>query len=150
VNKHVHQGLHGEGFIYALACAVGFTTSRTNLETDRDAMAARLPSELAMYLRSQSWAVRARNGSSIQWVKTVDGEEFEALQPQESSIRDYPARVRDLLGVLAVAEDRSELEVLADINCYARCGSARRPASGLCRGRSDRARGTNKRVGCGP
>jgi hypothetical protein len=110
-------------------------------------MAARLPSELAMYLRSQSWAIRARNGSSIQWVKTVDGEEFEALQPQESSIRDYPARVRDLLGVLAVAEDRSELEVLADINCCARCGSARRPASGLCRGRSDRARGTNKRTG---
>jgi hypothetical protein len=38
-----------------------------------------------------------------------------ALQPQESSIRDYAARVRDLLGVLAIAEDRSELEVLADI-----------------------------------
>jgi hypothetical protein len=83
--------------------------------TDRDALAAGLPSELAMYLRSQSWAINARNGGSIEWVKTIDGEEFEALQPQESSFRDYPARVRDLLGVLAVAEDRSELEVLADI-----------------------------------
>jgi hypothetical protein len=83
--------------------------------TDRDALAARLPSELAMYLRSQSWAIRVRSGSGIQWVKTIDGEEFEALQPQESSIRDYAARVRDLLGVLAIAEDRSELEVLADI-----------------------------------
>jgi hypothetical protein len=34
VNKNVHQGLHGEGFIYALACAGGFTTSRHNLDLD--------------------------------------------------------------------------------------------------------------------
>ncbi|MFD0518242.1 hypothetical protein [Paractinoplanes durhamensis] len=50
------------------------------------------------------------------WLKVVDGEEFEALQPQESTIRDYAARVRDLLNVLAVTEDRSELEVLSDIS----------------------------------
>jgi hypothetical protein len=34
LNKNVHQGLHGEGFIYALACAGGFTTSRMNLDLD--------------------------------------------------------------------------------------------------------------------
>ncbi|GIM92800.1 DUF4365 domain-containing protein [Paractinoplanes toevensis] len=34
MNKNVHQGLHGEGFIYALACAGGFTTSRMNLDLD--------------------------------------------------------------------------------------------------------------------
>jgi hypothetical protein len=34
VNKNVHQGLHGEGFIYALACAGGFTTARMNLDLD--------------------------------------------------------------------------------------------------------------------
>jgi hypothetical protein len=59
--------------------------------TDRAALAARLPSELAMYLRAHDWSIQARSGTSVQWVKTVDGEEFEALQPQESSIRDYPA-----------------------------------------------------------
>jgi hypothetical protein len=69
-----------------------------------------------MYLRAHNWAIRARDGSSIQWVKTIGGEEYEALQPQESSIRDYATRVRDLLAVLAIAEDRSELEVLADIS----------------------------------
>jgi hypothetical protein len=83
--------------------------------TDRAAMAARLPSELAMYLRAHDWTIQDRAGSSVQWVKTVDGEEFEALQPQESSIRDYAARVGDLVSVLAAAEDRSELEVLGDI-----------------------------------
>ncbi|GIF19312.1 hypothetical protein BJ973_006357 [Actinoplanes tereljensis] len=34
MNKNVHQGLHGEGYMYALACAGGFTTSRMNLDLD--------------------------------------------------------------------------------------------------------------------
>ncbi len=34
MNANVHQGLHGEGFIYALACAGGYTTSRINLDLD--------------------------------------------------------------------------------------------------------------------
>lgn len=34
MNKNVHQGLHGEGFVHALACAAGFTTSRMNLDLD--------------------------------------------------------------------------------------------------------------------
>jgi len=34
VNRNVHQGLHGEGFIYALASAGGFVTSRSNLDVD--------------------------------------------------------------------------------------------------------------------
>jgi Domain of unknown function (DUF4365) len=34
VHKNVHQGLHGEGFVHALACAGGFTTARANLDVD--------------------------------------------------------------------------------------------------------------------
>jgi hypothetical protein len=34
LNRNVHQGLHGEGFIHALACAAGFTTARMNLDLD--------------------------------------------------------------------------------------------------------------------
>jgi hypothetical protein len=34
LNRNVHQGLHGEGFIHALACAGGFTTSKMNLDLD--------------------------------------------------------------------------------------------------------------------
>lgn len=34
MNKNVHQGLHGEGFIQALANAGGFTTSRMNLDLE--------------------------------------------------------------------------------------------------------------------
>lgn len=34
LNTNVHQGLHGEGFIYALACAAGLTTAKMNLDVD--------------------------------------------------------------------------------------------------------------------
>jgi len=34
LNVNVHQGLHGEGFIYALACACGFTCSKPSLDVD--------------------------------------------------------------------------------------------------------------------
>jgi hypothetical protein len=83
--------------------------------TDRVALAARSPSELAMYLRATGWEIRDRDRGGIVWIKAIGEEGFEALQPQDSALRDYPSRVRDLLAVLAVAEDRSELEVLADI-----------------------------------
>ncbi|MDP9798635.1 hypothetical protein J2S43_007147 [Catenuloplanes nepalensis] len=34
MHASVHAGLHGEGFIYALACAAGFTTAKMNLDVD--------------------------------------------------------------------------------------------------------------------
>ncbi|MBW6432538.1 hypothetical protein KZ829_02120 [Actinoplanes hulinensis] len=83
--------------------------------TDRAVLAARSPSELAMYLRAKAWAIRERDRGGIIWVKVIGSDEFEVLQPHDSALRDYPSRVRDLLSVLASAEDRSELDVLADI-----------------------------------
>ena len=83
--------------------------------TDRAALAARSPWELATYLRAHGWTILDPGGRGAQWVKTIDGEEYEALQPREVSLRDYASRVRDLLHVLALVEDRSELDVLSDI-----------------------------------
>ena len=83
---------------------------------DRRALAARSPSELAMYLRAHDWESRGRGVFGIQWIKVVDGDEYEALQPTDSRIRDYEARVRDVLHVVAVAEGRSELDVLQAIS----------------------------------
>src|SRR2546421_2177571 len=84
--------------------------------TDRAALAARSPSDLAMYLRSRNWTIRAETESAIYWIKDVEGEQYEALQPLESGVRDYGARVRDVLHVLAIAEGRSQLDVLDDIS----------------------------------
>lgn len=84
--------------------------------TDRRALAARSPIELAMYLRSHDWVTRDRNDVSVQWVRIVGGEEFEADQPLDPRLRDYGIRVLDVLRVLAVVEQRSELDVLRDIS----------------------------------
>src|SRR6266702_5837874 len=84
--------------------------------TDRSALAARSPSDLAMYLRARNWVTRQQSETAVQWIKIVDGDEYEALQPLESRLRDYGARVRDVLRVVAVVEGRSELEVLQDIS----------------------------------
>jgi hypothetical protein len=69
-----------------------------------------------MYLRAYSWETRQRSGTSVQWVKSVDNDEYEVVQPLDSSLRDYPSRVRDVLEVLAIVEGRSELEVLRDLS----------------------------------
>ncbi|GAA2550934.1 hypothetical protein GCM10010435_21360 [Winogradskya consettensis] len=84
--------------------------------TDRAALAARSPIELAMYLRAHGWTTRDRGVVSVQWVKMVEGDEFEAVQPVDSRLRDYGLRVLDILRTLAVVEGRSELEILRDIS----------------------------------
>ncbi|GAA4697858.1 hypothetical protein [Phytohabitans rumicis] len=83
---------------------------------DLDALAARSPSELAMYLRAQRWQTVRQDDAAVRWVKIVGGDEYEVVQPIESGIRDYAARVRDVVQVLALAEDRSELDVLRAIS----------------------------------
>jgi hypothetical protein len=69
-----------------------------------------------MYLRAHDWVIGQRNDTSAPWTTVVDGEEYEAVQPIESSMRDYAARVRDIVSVLAVVEGRSELDILRDMS----------------------------------
>ncbi len=68
-----------------------------------------------MYLRAMNWTVRDRDRNAAVWVKLTGDDEFEVLQPLDSGLRDYTSRVGDLLTVVAVAEGRSELDVLGDI-----------------------------------
>ena len=68
-----------------------------------------------MYLRAADWNIRDRDRNGVVWVKPVGDDEFEVLQPLDSGLRDYPSRVGDLVSVLAVAEGRSELDILGDM-----------------------------------
>lgn len=83
---------------------------------DQNALQARSPVELALYLRARQWVSRGQAGTHVQWTKTVDGDEFETTLPMDSELRDYSSRVRDLIETLAVVEGRSELDVLQDIS----------------------------------
>lgn len=85
--------------------------------TDVRALAARTPNELSIYLRSAGWAPGDHDGTTTVWTRSA-GEDgtFEVRQPMDPALRDYAARVGDIIRTLAVAEDRSEIDVLRAIS----------------------------------
>jgi hypothetical protein len=83
---------------------------------DPQTLAAVRPLDLAAYLRTRGWQERERSaGRSAIWTLTQSGDEFEILLPLDNTYRDYPQRIADLLKTLEQVEDRSQLEVIADV-----------------------------------
>lgn len=83
---------------------------------DAEAMKALRPLEVAAYLRSRGWVSQeAGGGRATVWVVRIADEEYEALLPLDSSVRDFALRMGDLLRVLAAAEQRSQEEIYADL-----------------------------------
>jgi len=71
------------------------------------------PLEVASYLRAAGWTqAETREGRYAIWTR---GDDFEALLPLRSDLRDFALRMGDLLAVLAKAEDRSQLSILSDL-----------------------------------
>lgn len=87
--------------------------------TIRDAatLAAIRPIEISAYLRATGWS----QGSSQpnEWALWLSGgeqgAEVEALVPLNRRVRDFSARIADLLRALEVVEQRSQLEILRDL-----------------------------------
>ncbi|TET23817.1 MAG: hypothetical protein E3J71_01005 [Candidatus Stahlbacteria bacterium] len=74
------------------------------------------PQDLLIYLDAHGWK---ESESSIigkaAWILKRDEEEFEVLVPLDKSYRDYAMRISDALKVLEVVEDRSQIDILKDI-----------------------------------
>ena len=83
---------------------------------DSAALGARSPAELSTYLRAQGWVLAEQTDAAATWMMPADGDEFEVVQPLDPDLRDYAARMRDVLAVLGVVEGRSELEILRQIS----------------------------------
>jgi len=83
---------------------------------DLAALGARTPTELSVYLRSRGWHLAGRDGASAIWTLPYGDDEFEIRAPLDPTLRDYAARIRDAVGVLAAAEQRSELEILRSLS----------------------------------
>ena len=84
---------------------------------DADALSAMKPLEVAAYLRAMGWCQEAdfEDKGSL-WLKTnAAGEEFDVTLPLRPDLADYTLRMGEFLRTLALAEDRSELEVLRDV-----------------------------------
>ena len=80
-------------------------------------LSAMRPLELASYLRTSGWIQQRWEPDRFAvWTKKSEtGEEFEILLPL-SRVADFPARIAELLGTLELAERRSQLEIVADLN----------------------------------
>ncbi len=82
---------------------------------DVEAVQAIRPVDAALYLRAQGWRQQAQTNTASVWLRTVGGDEFEAVLPMDVELRDYALRMGDLLGVLSVSEGRSQWQVYNDL-----------------------------------
>ena len=74
------------------------------------------PLEIKGYLRMKGWILRGEeNNIASYWIK---GEEYELLVPRIDAISDYIHRISDILKVLEVEENRSQLEILTDLKIH--------------------------------
>ncbi|WP_293342332.1 hypothetical protein [Microcoleus sp. CAWBG58] len=53
--------------------------------------------------------------NAMLWHKSVAGEEFEILLPNQQNLGDYAARIRETIAILESVESRSQSEILADL-----------------------------------
>jgi hypothetical protein len=84
---------------------------------DNEALNAIVPAELSAYLRSNGWLeVRLIGDRSAIWeMRNEAGEEFQTLVPLKHTLDDYILRISQALHTLSVVEERSELDIYADI-----------------------------------
>jgi len=75
------------------------------------------PLEMAAYLRANGWLPKADyHGNGSLWFFQGDsGTEFDVTVPARRELADYSLRMEEVLGTLATVEQRSQLDVLRDI-----------------------------------
>ena len=88
---------------------------------DKGSLTALRPLEVAGYLRATGWREERRLGDKgVLWLfRDAENREFEALLPLERSLRDFPARMAEVLLALEEVEQRSQLEILTDLQTVA-------------------------------
>jgi len=85
---------------------------------DPMALAARDPSQIALYLRNRGWEPEHATGGTL-WHREIGGETAEALVPANNRMKGYSGFVRQLLDLLEQVEQRSQLEIFRDISTAA-------------------------------
>ncbi len=84
---------------------------------DKTTLRAIKPLEMAAYLHANGWRQEAdRVGKGSLWIlKTESGVEFDLTLPARRELGDYELRMAEVLSTLADAEQRSQLDVLRDL-----------------------------------
>jgi hypothetical protein len=74
------------------------------------------PARVGTYLKANSWKrLQIEPDRYSLWVKPVEGEAVELLLPLNSALADFTERMAELLNDLQRAEQRSQIEILRDI-----------------------------------
>jgi hypothetical protein len=85
--------------------------------TDREVLSNLNPFEVASYLTSNAWEqieIWGKKGSV--WLhRSTPNVEVELLLPLDHQLSDFSSRMSDILSVLEVVEERSQLEILEDL-----------------------------------
>jgi hypothetical protein len=81
---------------------------------DSDALTAIRPSDIAAYLRAQGWAEHQQNPDARWAAFTLN--DFEVALPLTTTLRDYALRIADAIKTLEIAENRDQLQIVADLS----------------------------------
>jgi hypothetical protein len=75
------------------------------------------PSQVAAYLQSRGWQEESRDGdkSSLWTRRNEAGESYEILLPLLPEVSGFALRMYEVMETLEIAENRSQLEILADL-----------------------------------
>lgn len=89
-----------------MKAAVKDTENLTTIDLDR----------LRNYLEIHGWHEdKPFLENATLWHKLAAGEEFEILLPNQQTIGDYTARIREAIQILEAVENCSQMEILADL-----------------------------------
>jgi hypothetical protein len=67
------------------------------------------------YLRATGWRETGTYVRTVIWTRTVDSSDAEVLVPDSAGLRDYPARLAELVSTLTAVEQRPAAEVVQDL-----------------------------------
>lgn len=84
--------------------------------TDWEVLTSLNPGSLRAYVRAHGWHERGKLSSGVGvWGLQVEDDLYEVLTPVTAEHRDYAVTASELLRTLSIVEDRSELDILHDI-----------------------------------
>lgn len=85
--------------------------------TDADLLRAVSPADVEAYLQASGWEPAFQRLTGTTWVRRRDGgAETYTFVPRTAEFADYARRLGELLDTLSEVEQRSELDVLADLS----------------------------------
>jgi hypothetical protein len=83
--------------------------------TDSKVLGSFDPDVVSRYLRETGWTEARERRTGVVWARQMNDGVATAFVPKDQDFADYPIRMTEVLAVLAVVEDRSQLAVLSDL-----------------------------------